>query len=90
MYCTHDNDHFFPPYVQPLTAEDKKTQTLAQKKAFDDRFVSFVSSCQRALSAEGTLQKKRGKRPLPPREEEETDSAKKPKRELSTDIEINR
>ncbi|KAJ9121013.1 hypothetical protein QFC24_004994 [Naganishia onofrii] len=24
----------------PLTAEDKKAQVLAQKKAFDDRFVS--------------------------------------------------
>lgn len=26
--------------IQPLTAEDKKAQVLAQKKAFDDRFVS--------------------------------------------------
>jgi hypothetical protein len=28
--------------IQPLTAEDKKAQVLAQKKAFDDRFVSSL------------------------------------------------
>lgn len=84
---TADSKPKNPAMLQNTKPEDRKDQALAQKKAFDDRFVrlSLARSHHNCSSrCMISLQKRRGKRPLPPREEGEAqNTSKKPKRELS-------
>jgi hypothetical protein len=84
---TADDKPKNPAMLQNTKPGDRKDQALAQKKAFDDRFVrpSLARSRHNCSSrCMISLQKRRGKRPLPPREAGEAqDPSKKPKRELS-------
>jgi hypothetical protein len=71
--------------LQEPSAEDKKAAAVAQKKAFEDRFVGTLSIDQykiHPLTRISWTQRKRGKRPLPVGEDDSKN--KKPKTELCT------